>query len=152
MPRILVVDDEPEIVRGLEHNLRFEGYETVAASDGQEAITLAAREAPDLILLDIMMPKMDGNEVRKRLHDDPRTANIPVAHLSAVGDFNQQLDGLEAGAVDYIVKPFSPKDLQQRVADLLDPEKRAEIKRNHDRKAGKMRHIVGIMQKKTTEG
>lgn len=150
--KILVVDDEPSILRLVTAALEPRGYDIITADNGVDALALADIKKPDLILLDIMMPKMDGNEVRRRLHENPKTATIPVAHLSAVGDFNQQLDGLEEGAIDYIVKPFSPKDLQQRVAELLDPAKREEIKRDHDRKAGKMRHIVGIMQKKTSEG
>ncbi|MBI5231241.1 MAG: response regulator [Coriobacteriales bacterium] len=150
--KILVVDDEPSILRLVQAALEPRGYEVITADNGVDAIHIAGRDQPDLVLLDIMMPHMDGNEVRRRLHNDPKTKDIPVAHLSAVGDFNQQLEGLQSGAIDYIVKPFAPKDLQQRVADLLDPHKRAEIQREHDRKQGKMRTIVGIMQKKTGDG
>jgi len=150
--KIMVVDDEPSILKLVKAALEPKGYEIITADNGVDAIHFAKTKKPDLILLDIMMPHMDGNEVRRRLHADPATKDIPVVHLSAVGDFNQQLDGLQEGAVDYITKPFSPKDLQQRVADLLDPFKRAEIQREHDRKQGKMRTIVDIMNKKTGGG
>ena len=117
MPRILVVDDEPEIVRGLEHNLRFEGYETVAASDGQEAITLAAREAPDLILLDIMMPEMSGWDILRGLRQ--KGLDVPVIMLSARGEEVDRVLGLELGADDYVTKPFSLRELLARVRAVL---------------------------------
>ena len=117
MPRILVVDDEPEIVRGLEHNLRFEGYETVAASDGQEAITLAAREAPDLILLDIMMPKLSGWDVCRTLRG--KGIDVPIIMLTARGEEVDRVLGLELGADDYVTKPFSLRELLARVRAVL---------------------------------
>ena len=102
---------------------------------------------PDLILLDIMMPQMDGTEVRHRLSKEPSTSAIPVIHLSAVGDFQKQLDAFDEGTADYITKPFAPKDLQQRVADMLDPTKREQVKRERAQKSGKTRTIVEIMRR-----
>jgi len=113
-----------------------------------EGIALAKTKRPDLILLDIMMPRMDGTEVRRRLAKDPETASIPVVHLSAVGDFQKQLDALDEGTADYITKPFAPKDLQQRVADMLDPAKREQVRRERAQKSGKTRTIVDIMKKR----
>jgi len=147
MSRILVVDDEPSILRLVTATLEPKGYEIITADNGVDALFLAQNRQPDLILLDIMMPKMDGNEVRKRLQADDRTKDIPIIHLSAVGDFQQQLQALDSGSADYVTKPFAPKDLQQRVADMLDPQKRAAMKREHDRKAGKTRAIVDIMKR-----
>ncbi len=145
--KILVVDDEPNIVKLVTATLTARGYECYQAYDGQEAIVLAKLHKPDLILLDVMMPRMDGRETRKRLLEEPTTKDIPVVHLTAVGDFEQQRKALEDGALDYIVKPFAPAELGDRVADLLDPKKRDQIKREHDKKEGKMRAIVDIMHR-----
>ena len=148
MPKtILVVDDEPSILRLIRATLEPKGYEVLTADNGMEAISLAKLKKPDLILLDIMMPGMDGNEVRHRLAKDDATKDIPVAHLSAVGDFQQQLEAYDEGAIDYITKPFAPQDLRQHVADLLDPLKRDEMKRERAKKSGKVRTIVEIMRR-----
>lgn len=148
MALILAVDDEPSILKLVTATLEARGYEVLTADNGIEALAAAKSKQPDLILLDIMMPGMDGNEVRKRLAADSATSDIPVVHLSAVGDFAQQLKALDEGTVDYITKPFSPRDLQQKVADLLDPAKREEMRKEHDRKTGKTRTIVEIMRRR----
>jgi CheY-like chemotaxis protein len=147
MARILVVDDEPSILRLVTATLEPRGYEIITAESGIDALVYAKSKKPDLILLDIMMPHMDGNEVRKRLAADPQTKDIPVIHLSAVGDFQQQLKALEDGSVGYITKPFAPKDLQQQVADMLDPSKRAQVQKEHDHQLGKTRAYVDIMRR-----
>ena len=145
--KILVVDDEPSIVRLVSSTLTARGYEVITAHDGMEAITEAKVQKPDLILLDVMMPHMDGREARKRLLADPATKDIPVIHLSAVGDFGQQLKAVENGVTDYMTKPFTPSDLAQRVADMLDPEKRQAMLNERHRKEGKLRAIVDIMHR-----
>jgi DNA-binding response OmpR family regulator len=117
MPRILVVDDEPEIVRGLEDNLRFEGYQTSSATDGETALTLAAREAPDLIILDLMMPRMSGWDVCCALR--ARGIKVPIIVLTARGGEADRVRGLELGADDYITKPFSLRELLARVRAVL---------------------------------
>ena len=147
MARILVVDDEPSIVKLVSATLRARGHTTFEAHDGVEAIEQAKALKPDLILLDIMMPRMTGKEARKRLHEDPATAKIPVIHLSAVGDFESQLEGMEDGLTDYFTKPFAPKELADRVEDFLDPVKRAEMARAAKAKTGKLRTIVEIMHR-----
>ncbi len=147
MAIILVVDDEPSILRLVTATLEAKGYEVITADNGIDGIALARTRKPDLILLDIMMPQMDGTEVRHRLSKEPATADIPVIHLSAVGDFQKQLDAFDEGTADYITKPFAPKDLQQRVADMLDPAKREQVKRERAQKSGKTRTIVEIMRR-----
>src|SRR5262245_9878662 len=117
MPRILIVDDEPEIVRGLEDNLHFEGYQTCAATDGEAALALAAREAPDLVLLDLMMPKMSGWEVCRALRT--KGIDVPIIMLTARGAEADRVRGLELGAGDYITKPFSLRELLARVRAVL---------------------------------
>jgi two-component system alkaline phosphatase synthesis response regulator PhoP len=117
MPRILVVDDEREIVRGLQDNLRFEGYETLAATSGEEALALAAQQAPDLVILDIMMPRMSGWDVCRELRR--RSIDVPVIMLTARGEEADRVQGLELGADDYITKPFSLRELLARVRAVL---------------------------------
>jgi DNA-binding response OmpR family regulator len=147
MARILVVDDEPSIVKLVSTTLRTRGHTVFEAFDGVEALEKAFEVKPDLILLDIMMPRLDGKETRKRLKADPRTANTPVIHLSAVGDFESQLEGMEDGLTDYVTKPFAPKELADHVEEFLDPVKRGQMARAAKAKTGKLRTIVEIMHR-----
>ena len=144
---ILVVDDEPSIVKLVKTTLVGRGYNVDEAFDGQEAIVKAKLHHPDLILLDVMMPRMDGNEVRKRLLADPETKDIPIAHLTAVGDYDKQREALAEGVADYIVKPFTPSDLADHVADLLDPKKREQMKKERIQKSAQLRTITDIMHR-----
>jgi two-component system alkaline phosphatase synthesis response regulator PhoP len=117
--RILVVDDEIYIVHILDFSLGMEGYEVVTALDGEQALEKARSEKPDLIVLDIMMPKLDGYETCKRLKADPDTKDVPVILLSAKGRNVDQKVGFEVGADDYITKPFSPRKLVERINAIL---------------------------------
>ena len=117
--KILAVDDEADILRLLEYNLSNAGFEFICAEDGPEAIELANRSLPDLIILDLMLPNMDGNEVLKRLKANPDTSGIPVLMLTAKGEEIDRVLGLELGADDYIVKPFSPRELVLRIKAVL---------------------------------
>jgi two-component system, OmpR family, alkaline phosphatase synthesis response regulator PhoP len=117
--RILVVDDEIYIVHILDFSLGMEGYEVVTALDGEQALEKARSEKPDLIVLDIMMPKLDGYETCKRLKADPETKDVPVILLSAKGRNVDQKVGFEVGADDYITKPFSPRKLVERINAIL---------------------------------
>jgi len=120
MPTILVVDDEEDIRELVSINLlREEKYEIMEAADGLEGLHLAKKKRPDLIILDLMLPEMDGITVYQRLRDDSRTAHIPVIMLTAKGRLEEKLEGLELGADDYLAKPFSPKELMLRVRNLL---------------------------------
>ena len=117
MPLILIVDDEPEMVRGLEDNLRFDGYQTLSTGNGKDGLALALKEAPDLILLDVMMPQMSGWDLLRALRQ--KGLDVPVIMLTARGEEVDRVLGLELGADDYVTKPFSLRELLARVRAVL---------------------------------
>ena len=117
--RILVVDDEIYIVHILDFSLGMEGYEVLTALDGEQALERLKNDKPDLIVLDIMMPKVDGYEVCRAIKTNPETQHIPVILLSAKGRNVDQKMGFDVGADDYITKPFSPRKLVERINALL---------------------------------
>ena len=117
--RILVVDDEIYIVHILDFSLGMEGYEVLTALDGEQALERLKSDKPDLIVLDIMMPKLDGYEVCRTIKTNPDTQHIPVILLSAKGRNVDQKMGFDVGADDYITKPFSPRKLVERINALL---------------------------------
>lgn len=117
--KILAVDDETDILRLLQYNLTNAGFEFISAGDGPEALELVRKTLPDLIILDLMLPDMDGNEILKRLKTSPGTARIPVVMLTAKGEEIDRILGLELGADDYILKPFSPRELVLRIKAVL---------------------------------
>lgn len=119
MSRILIVDDEPPIVELVKFNLQKEGYEVLIAYDGITAIERAVEEKPNLIILDIMLPEVDGFEVCRNLSQNPQTKDIPIIMLTARGEEIDKILGLEFGADDYITKPFSPRELMARVKARL---------------------------------
>ncbi len=114
--KILVVDDEASIRRILETRLKMAGYNVVTAEDGEEAVELFNKTNPDLVILDVMMPKMDGYGVTREIR---RVSDIPIIILTALGDVSERITGLELGADDYVIKPFSPKELEARVKAVL---------------------------------
>jgi len=122
-PKILVVDDEPEAVELLQFNITQAGYEVLIAADGAEALKKAHSALPSLILLDLMLPEVDGLEVCKMLRRDPATASIPIIMVTAKATEIDKILGLELGADDYITKPFSPRELVLRVKKLLQRER-----------------------------
>ena len=119
MPKILVIDDEPDAIELIKFNLKAAGYEVVTAGDGEEALKKARAVIPDLILLDLMLPEVDGLEVCKILRRDPRVSGIPIIMLTAKAAEIDRVLGLELGADDYVTKPFSPRELVLRVKRLL---------------------------------
>lgn len=120
MPTILIVDDEEDIRELIAVTLlREEEYRIVEASNGLEALKQAKNARPDVIILDLMLPEMDGSTVFKNLREDPRTKSTPVIMLTAKGRLEEKIAGLELGADDYLPKPFSPKELMLRVRNLL---------------------------------
>ncbi|MBI5236984.1 MAG: response regulator transcription factor [Deltaproteobacteria bacterium] len=124
--KILVIDDEKDILRLLEHNLGKAGFNVISASDGLDGLDIARKELPDLIILDVMLPNMEGTEVLKLLKKDNLTDKIPVIMLTAKGEELDRVVGLELGADDYIIKPFSPKELLLRVNVLLKKKHRED--------------------------
>ncbi|MGK0290050.1 MAG: two-component system alkaline phosphatase synthesis response regulator PhoP [bacterium] len=118
-PHILVVEDEEDILELITFNLIKENFQVSVATDGQEALKKVAEVEPDLVLLDLMLPILDGTEVCKVLKSDPKTENIPVIMVTAKGDERDVIKGLEIGSDDYITKPFSPKILIARIRTVL---------------------------------
>lgn len=117
--KILVVDDEPVLVETIAYNLEQAGYQVFTAADGTSALQAASREAPDLIILDIMLPEMDGLEVCRQLRRESSTATTPIMMLTAKSDEIDKVVGLEVGADDYVTKPFGRRELLARVRALL---------------------------------
>ncbi|MGV0949545.1 MAG: response regulator transcription factor [Azonexus sp.] len=117
--KILIVDDEPNIVISLEFLLKKEGFEVAVANDGEEALARVASFNPDLILLDVMMPKKSGFEVCEALRADPNRAGLQIVMLTAKGRDTEVAKGLALGADAYVTKPFSTKDLVAKVKDML---------------------------------
>ena len=129
--KILIVDDEEDIVELVRYNLTREGFDTLSAVSGETALKLVRNEAPDLIVLDLMLPGVDGLEVTRRLKGDPNLRNIPIVMLTAKGEEADVVSGLELGADDYIVKPFSPKIMIARIKTVLrrqnEPEQTDDV-------------------------
>ena len=138
---ILIVDDETTIVDMLVYNLQKEGYNTLQANDGEEAVNIALNQKPDLVLLDIMLPKMDGLAVCKRIR---QTLNIPILMISAKDEEIDKILGLELGADDYITKPFSVRELMARVkANLRKAEATNKTSNENENKLDANIIIVG---------
>jgi two-component system phosphate regulon response regulator PhoB len=119
MARILVIEDEPDIQQILDYNLREKGHKVFIAGKGEEGLRLAREKRPDLVLLDLMLPDIPGTEVCKTLKSDPLTRNIQVVMLTAKGEEIDRVVGFELGADDYVVKPFSVRELLLRVQAIL---------------------------------
>jgi DNA-binding response OmpR family regulator len=124
MAKILIAEDERDIRDLITFTLRFAGHDVVAASNGEEALEKALKEIPDLILMDVRMPRMTGYEACKRMKAEESIKDIPVAFLSAKGQESEVNAGLDAGAVEYILKPFSPDQLTERVKAILSKSRK----------------------------
>jgi len=122
--KVLVAEDEPDIRGLIVFSLRYAGYKVIEALNGEEAIRLAEEEQPDLILLDVRMPKVSGYEACSVLKAQSSTRGIPIVFLSARGQETEIKQGLELGAEEYILKPFAPDELYQRVGSILERLKR----------------------------
>ncbi len=119
MARILIAEDERDIRDLITFTLRFAGHEVTATTNGEEAYLKAQEILPDLILLDVRMPRMTGYEACEKIKNSPATAGIPVIFLSAKGQDTEVQTGLQAGAAEYIIKPFAPDQLTERVSAIL---------------------------------
>jgi len=117
--RVLLVDDEPAMRAVCRLNLEVEGFDVIEAAEGREALAVALRERPDLVLLDVMMPSMDGYDVARRLQSNPATSKIPVVFMTALAAADDRRRGFEAGGVGYVVKPFDPVYLGEKVRRTL---------------------------------
>jgi two-component system phosphate regulon response regulator PhoB len=148
--RVLVVDDEKDLVELITYNLGRNGYDHLSAYNGGDALEIAQRDQPDLIILDLMLPGLDGTEVARRLKSDSRTAQIPIIMLTAKSEETDEVVGLTIGADDYITKPFSVKVLLARLNGVLRrTENQAPVEENGILKAGPLsidssRHEVTV--------
>ena len=150
-PRILVVDDEPDVLDLVTYNLGQAGFQTETAADGAEALRKASSTTPDLILLDLMLPEMDGLEVCKLLRRDAKTSAIPIIMLTARASEIDRIVGLELGADDYVPKPFSPRELVLRVKKRLEQNSGAPAKSSYafgPLQVDVSRHLVSVRGKR----
>lgn len=139
--KVLIVDDNVDTVELLSKRLRAEGYETIEAYDGEQALKKVQETQPDIIILDLMMPKIDGYEVCERLKSDDRTKLIPIIMLTAKSDVESRVKGLDTGADDYIPKPFDFRELSARIRSLLQRKETAE-RAIEQQKAESIRNII----------
>lgn len=139
--KILIVDDDPELLRLIAFPLHRAGYETLGATDGAQALEKVRNEKPDLMILDIMLPGLDGIEVCKRLRSQPETDTLPIIMLSALTSVDDKIKGLEAGADEYLTKPISPKEVVARVRALL--ERTSRLRQVQPREGGKVMGFIG---------
>ena len=133
--RILVVDDEEDLLELVRYNLSKEGYQVECVATGEDALKAARRQPPDLIVLDLMLPSVDGLEVCRRLKSDSKTRDVPIIMLTAKSEESDMIAGLERGADDYIAKPFSPRVLGARIKALLrrhETQRRTELETTID--------------------
>lgn len=142
MTKVLVVDDEAPIRLLCRVNLEAEGMEVIEAADGQTGLDMARSEQPDVILLDVMMPAMDGWQVAEQLVDDVRAGQIPLVFLTARAELRDRARGLELGGVDYITKPFNPVELASVVQGLLDRVRRGERDELRQEKIAELRDLL----------
>jgi DNA-binding response OmpR family regulator len=118
-PKVVIADDDPDIRRLVQITVSNAGCDVTVASDGEQALELIRQAPPDLVILDVLMPRMDGWEVARELKADPVTQGIPIMFLTSRGQEHDVLEGFSSGAADYMVKPFSPRELQVRVRAVL---------------------------------
>jgi DNA-binding response OmpR family regulator len=140
--RVLVIDDEPPIRLLCRVNLEAEGMEVLEAADGPSGLDQARKERPDVVLLDVMMPGLDGWRVAEHLLDDERTKSIPIVFLTARAEFRDRARGLDIGGVDYVTKPFNPLELAPLVRELLQRIDRGERDELRGEKLAELRSLM----------
>lgn len=152
---ILIVDDEEDIIELIRYNLKNEGYDILTAFTGEQAIKIARQSLPDLIVLDLMLPGIDGLEVTKFLKNSAQTKELPIVMLTAKGEESDIVTGLELGANDYISKPFSPKELLARIRAILRRRRKhglddppADIRQVGEMTIDRAKHVVTIQGEK----
>lgn len=120
MQKILIAEDEPDILELITFTLKFGGFEVIPTSNGEDALEMTRKEKPDLVLLDVRMPRMTGYEACRQMKEIDALKSVPVIFLSAKGQDAEVQAGLQAGAVEYILKPFAPNELTDRVSSILE--------------------------------
>jgi DNA-binding response OmpR family regulator len=140
--RVLVIDDEAPIRLLCRVNLEAEGMAVLEAADGPSGLEKARAESPDVVLLDVMMPGLDGWRVAEELLDDPRTASIPIVFLTARAELRDRARGIDLGGIDYVTKPFNPVDLAPLVRDLLERVARGERNEMRHEKLNELRALL----------
>ena len=146
--RILLVDDEPLIIKGLKYTLEQEGYETISAMDGEEALNIFFSNSIDLILLDVMLPKLDGIQVCQRIRE---SSNVPIIMLTAKGEDMDKILGLEYGADDYMTKPFNILEVKARIKNIL--RRAGQPAAGEDKKIIRVRDLeVNVINRSVTLG
>src|SRR5205085_3722814 len=152
MTKVLVIDDEAPIRLLCRANLEAEGIDVVEAADGPTGIDKAKDETPDVVLLDVMMPGLDGWRVAEQLLDDDRTNGIPIIFLTARAEFRDRAKGLDIGGVDYVTKPFNPLELAPLVRSLLDRIERGERDELRAEKLTELRSLMESEESSPTSG
>jgi DNA-binding response OmpR family regulator len=142
MPRVMVIDDEAPIRLLCRVNLEAAGIEVSEAEDGKSGLEAARAERPDVILLDVMMPGMDGWQVFEQLLQDESTSKIPIVFLTARAELRDQARGLELGGIDYVTKPFNPLNLAPLIEDLLDRVERGEEQELRRERLAELRQLL----------
>ena len=142
MTRVLVVDDDAPIRLLCRVNLEAEGMEVIEAADGTDGLEKARSASPDVVLLDVMLPKLDGWRVAEALLEDPSTGEIPIVFLTARAELRDQARGLELGGIDYITKPFNPVELADVIRELLDRVSRGEQTSLRKEKLARLRKMT----------
>ena len=143
MTKVLVIDDEAPIRLLCRVNLEAEGFDVIEAGDGPSGLELARAEMPDAILLDVMMPGLDGWTIAERLLEDEATKDIPVVFLTARADLRDRVRGIDAGGVDYITKPFNPVDLAALIRDVIEAVDRGDRETLRREKITELRSLLG---------
>ena len=140
--RVLVIDDEAPIRLLCRVNLEAEGMDVLEAADGTTGLDLARDQQPDVVLLDVMMPGLDGWRVAEELLEDDRTNRIPIIFLTARAEFRDRARGLDIGGVDYVTKPFNPLDLAPLVDDLLSRAQRGDVQERRRERLAELRQLL----------
>ncbi len=144
--KVLVVDDEENIIEFIKLGLRYEGFQVESASDGEQGVTLAQRINPDLVILDVMMPGIDGLEVCRRLRNNPTTSNVPILMLTAKDEVSDRIAGLRTGADDYLTKPFNFDELLERIKAILRRQHRSQstLMGNNEEESGQVLQFADL--------
>ncbi len=147
MKKVLIVDDAQSIVKILEVKFKNKGWEVRSAQNGLEALNVLKDFSPDIMFVDIMMPKMDGYQFSMNIKKEDKFKNIPLILITGVGQYEDQLKGLQSGIDEYITKPFDPDEVYQLACDFTDLNKKELLTKERNQKEAKLKTILEIMQR-----